>query len=35
MWKPKGKVKTKGACFKCGKVGHLKANCPKINGDKR
>jgi hypothetical protein len=33
--KPNGKVKTKGACFKCENVGHFKANCLKINGDKR
>jgi hypothetical protein len=33
--KPKGKNKPKGACFKCGKVRHFKAKCPKLNGNKR
>ena len=33
--KPNGKGKPKGACFKCGKVGHFKAKCPKLNGNKR
>jgi hypothetical protein len=33
--KLKGKKKVKGACFKCGKMGHFKVNCPKNNGDKK
>jgi hypothetical protein len=33
--KLKGKKKVKGACFKCGKGGHFKVNCPKNNSDKK
>jgi hypothetical protein len=33
--KPKGKGKLKGTYFKCGKVGHFKVKCPKLNGNKR
>jgi hypothetical protein len=34
-FKRKWKGKPKGACFKCGKVSHFKAKCPKLNGNKR
>jgi hypothetical protein len=27
--------KTKGACFKCDKMGRFKVNCPNNNGDKK
>jgi hypothetical protein len=36
-WKgePKGELKIKGACYKCGKMGHFNANYPRNNGSKR
>ena len=32
--KPRGNFKTKRACYKCGKTGYFKVNCPKNNGGK-
>jgi hypothetical protein len=33
--KPKGNFKNKRACYRCGKTGHFKANCPKTNRGKK
>ncbi|XP_062151838.1 uncharacterized protein LOC133860208 [Alnus glutinosa] len=33
--KTKGNFKNKRACYRCGKTGYFKANCPKTNGGKK